>query len=105
MGTLHAGATSAFFECATTWTLYPIARAPDFWASLGICRTIAFTYLRPAVEGEVLLMECEVSSTCYCSKASSRADGGGVDGACWEADRYVAGSLAAGERWGGVGYV
>ena len=61
MGTLHAGATSAFFECATTWALYPIAK-PGFWQSLGICRTIAFTYLRPAVQGEVLLMECEVSS-------------------------------------------
>lgn len=59
MGTLHAGATSAFFECATTWALYPIAK-PGFWKSLGICRTIAFTYLRPAVQGEVLVMECEV---------------------------------------------
>jgi acyl-coenzyme A thioesterase 13 len=60
MGTLHAGATSAFFECATTWALFPIARE-GFWKSLGICRTIAFTYLRPAVEGEWLVMECEVS--------------------------------------------
>ena len=60
MGTLHAGATSAFFECATTWALYPIAR-PGFWQSLGLCRTIAFTYMRPAVKGEVLVMECEVS--------------------------------------------
>lgn len=59
MGTLHAGATSAFFECATTWALFPIAK-PGFWKSLGICRTISFTYLRPAVVGEVLLMECEV---------------------------------------------
>ncbi|KJY01927.1 thioesterase family protein [Zymoseptoria brevis] len=58
MGTLHAGATSAFFECATTWALFPIAK-PGFWKSLGICRTISFTYLRPAVQGEVLLMECE----------------------------------------------
>jgi acyl-coenzyme A thioesterase 13 len=61
MGTLHAGATSAFFECATTWTLFPIGK-PGFWKSLGICRTISFTYLRPAVVGEVLLMECEVSA-------------------------------------------
>jgi acyl-coenzyme A thioesterase 13 len=60
MGTLHAGATSAFFECATTWALFPIAK-PGFWKSLGLCRTINFTYLRPAVLGEVLLMECEVS--------------------------------------------
>lgn len=60
MGTLHTGATSAFFECATTWALYPIAK-PGFWKSLRICRTIASTYLRPAVQGEVLLMECEVS--------------------------------------------
>ncbi|SMR46379.1 unnamed protein product [Zymoseptoria tritici ST99CH_1A5] len=58
MGTLHAGATSAFFECATTWALFPIAK-PGFWKSLGICRTISFTYLRPAVQGEVLLVECE----------------------------------------------
>ncbi|KXT15912.1 hypothetical protein AC579_5510 [Pseudocercospora musae] len=58
MGTLHAGATTAFFECATTWTLYPIAK-PGFWKSLGICRTINFTFMRPAIPGEMLLMECE----------------------------------------------
>ncbi|KXT07134.1 hypothetical protein AC578_2377 [Pseudocercospora eumusae] len=58
MGTLHAGATTAFFECATTWALYPIAK-PGFWKSLGICRTINFTFMRPAMPGEILLMECE----------------------------------------------
>ncbi|KAF7197982.1 hypothetical protein HII31_00696, partial [Pseudocercospora fuligena] len=58
MGTLHAGATTAFFECATTWALYPIAE-PGFWKSLGICRTINFTFMRPAMPGEMLLMECE----------------------------------------------
>ncbi|KAF2168253.1 hypothetical protein M409DRAFT_21691 [Zasmidium cellare ATCC 36951] len=59
MGTLHAGATSAFFECATTWTLWPVARQPDFWPSLGVCRTIGFVYLRPVGVGEWCLMECE----------------------------------------------
>ncbi|USW50043.1 Putative Thioesterase domain, HotDog domain superfamily, acyl-coenzyme A thioesterase 13 [Septoria linicola] len=58
MGTLHAGATSAMFECATTWALWPVAK-PGFWQNLGLCRTINFVYLRPAVQGEVLLMECE----------------------------------------------
>lgn len=76
MGTLHAGATSAFFECATTWTLFPIGK-PGFWKSLGICRTIGFTYLRPAVVGEVLLMECEVSFTVLLASSLVDADSDG----------------------------
>ena len=63
MGTLHAGASPVFFEVATTWTLFPIAK-PGFWKSLGICRTLNCVYLRPAVEGEMLLMDCEVCHLC-----------------------------------------
>lgn len=105
MGTLHAGATSAFFECATTWTLFPIGK-PGFWKSLGICRTIGFTYLRPAVAGEVLLMECEVSADRLTDALTFLRCGMLIvccarltDCACWEKDLYDSGCDEEGEGW------
>ena len=56
---LQGGFQAAFFDVATTWTLDPI-RKPGFWYLLGTTRSLNVTFLRPAQEGEVLLMECEI---------------------------------------------
>ncbi|KAK5175224.1 uncharacterized protein LTR77_000361 [Saxophila tyrrhenica] len=56
---LHGGMAAAMFDTMTTWTLYPI-RKPGFWMLFGTTRTLNLTYLRPAPEGEMMLMECEV---------------------------------------------
>ncbi|KAF2149459.1 hypothetical protein K461DRAFT_246253 [Myriangium duriaei CBS 260.36] len=58
-GTLHGAAQTLFFDIGTTMLLSPIARAPTFWSSLGISSSLNVTYLRPAMEGESLLMKCE----------------------------------------------
>jgi hypothetical protein len=60
-GTLHGAAQSLFFDVCTTWLLGPIARKPDYWCSFGTSRSLNVVYLRPAREGDVLVLECEVS--------------------------------------------
>jgi acyl-coenzyme A thioesterase 13 len=60
-GTLHGAAQSLFFDVCTTWLLGPIARKPDYWCSFGTSRSLNVVYLRPAREGDVLTLECEVS--------------------------------------------
>lgn len=59
-GVLHGAAQSLFFDACTTFLLLPIARAPDFWTTYGISRSLNVMYFRPAYEGDVLTMECEV---------------------------------------------
>lgn len=59
-GTLQGGMAAAMFDVGTSIMLHLIRRK-DFWWYLGTTRTLNVTYLRPAAEGEVLLMECEVS--------------------------------------------
>ncbi len=57
---LHGGLSAGMFDTMTTWTLDPI-RKPGFWSLFGTTRSLNLTYLRPAAEGEMLRMECEVS--------------------------------------------
>lgn len=61
-GTLHGAAQCLFFDVCTTFCLGPIARAPDFWTTFGVTRSLNVNYLRPAKEGEVLVLECEVGA-------------------------------------------
>ncbi|KAK3052077.1 hypothetical protein LTR09_006669 [Extremus antarcticus] len=56
---LHGGLSAGMFDTMTTWTLDPI-RKPGFWSLFGTTRSLNLTYLRPAAEGEMLRMECEV---------------------------------------------
>ena len=58
--TLHGGQQAAFYDIGTSWLLY-LVRRPGFWTNAGTSRSLTVTYLRPAVEGEVVVMECEVS--------------------------------------------
>ena len=58
--TLHGGLSGGIFDTGTTWVL-DVIRKPGFWMSFGTSRSLNLTFLRPAVEGEMLLMDCEVS--------------------------------------------
>ena len=57
--TLHGGLSASFFDTATTWVL-DIIRKPGFWMNFGTSRSLNLTFLRPAMEGEMLIMETEV---------------------------------------------
>jgi len=58
--TLHGGMSAGMFDTATTWVL-DVIRKPGFWMSFGTSRSLNVTFIRPAVEGEMLSMDCEVS--------------------------------------------
>ncbi|KAK3066247.1 hypothetical protein LTR53_017487 [Teratosphaeriaceae sp. CCFEE 6253] len=58
-GNLHGGAQSAMFDMCTSIALQAIG-TPDFWMNGGVTRSLNVTCLRPAPEGEVLLLEAEV---------------------------------------------
>ena len=58
--TLHGGMSAGMFDTATTWVL-DLIRKPGFWMSFGTSRSLNLTFIRPAMEGETLLMDCEVS--------------------------------------------
>lgn len=58
-GTLHGGQQAAFYDVATSWLLY-LVRRKGSWTSAGTSRSLTVTYLRPAVLGEGVIMECEV---------------------------------------------
>ena len=47
-------------DYCTSYCLITIARS-GFWEHLGISLNMNITYFNPAREGDVLLMECEVS--------------------------------------------
>lgn len=59
-GTLHGAAQTLFFDVCTTFLLGPLARPPDFWTTYGISRSLNVVYLRPAREGDILTLDCEV---------------------------------------------
>jgi len=60
-GNLHGGAQSAIYDVCTSLALQSIGKR-DFWINGGVTRTLSVTYLRPAPEGEDLLLECEIVS-------------------------------------------
>ena len=55
-GGLHGGQSAAMFDTATSW-LVSLVRKPGFWMTMGTSRSLNVTFLRPAAEGEMLLME------------------------------------------------
>ena len=58
---LHGGLSGGIFDTATTWLLALIRRpAEGFWGRFGVSRSLSINYIRPAPEGEMLLMEAEV---------------------------------------------
>lgn len=67
-GNLHGGAQAFMFDMCTSLVVQAIARQPgsgiksdlDSWMNGGVSRTLSVNYLRPAPEGEDVLMECEV---------------------------------------------
>ncbi|KXL44472.1 hypothetical protein M433DRAFT_144408 [Acidomyces richmondensis BFW] len=58
-GTLHGGAQAAFLDVCTSCTLLLISR-PGFWMTNGSTRTLNVTYIRPAMDGDVVRLECEI---------------------------------------------
>lgn len=59
-GTLHGAAQSLAFDVCTSFLLLMIARPPDFWTTYGTSRSLNVMYFRPAYEGDILTLECEV---------------------------------------------
>ncbi|KAK5129624.1 hypothetical protein LTR08_003023 [Meristemomyces frigidus] len=58
-GTLHGGAQATIYDIATSMAMQAIGKR-DFWINGGVSRVLTVTYLRPAPEGEELLLECDV---------------------------------------------
>ncbi|KAK5115009.1 hypothetical protein LTR85_010047 [Meristemomyces frigidus] len=58
-GNLHGGAQATIFDIATSIAMQAIGKE-DFWINGGVSRALTVTYLRPAPEGEQLLLECDV---------------------------------------------
>lgn len=58
--TLHGGLSCGVLDTGTTWVL-DLIRKPGFWMRFGTSRSLNITFIRPAMEGEVLLMDCEAS--------------------------------------------
>lgn len=67
-GNLHGGAQAFMFDMCTSLAAQAIAKQAgsgiksdlDSWINGGVSRTLSVNYLRPAPEGEDVLMECEV---------------------------------------------
>ena len=60
MGNMHGGAVALLVDMATSIAMAIISE-PGWWVFSGVSRTLNVTFLRPAREGETLLLECEVS--------------------------------------------
>lgn len=59
MRTFHGGAIAAIFDVCTTWTLFPIADY-GFWSTMGTTRSLQCTYVKPVLEGDVVVVECRI---------------------------------------------
>jgi acyl-coenzyme A thioesterase 13 len=57
-GNLHGGSVATVFDVCTSLTIFGAARE-GFWDVSHVSRTLNTTYLRPAPEGIVLLVESE----------------------------------------------
>lgn len=55
------GAQAAAHDLCTSWAMLTITQ-PGLWQSTGLTRSLNVTYLSQARAGDVLTMECEVSS-------------------------------------------
>ena len=58
-GSLHGGAVALIFDICTSVTI-AIAAKEGFWDHGHVSRTLNCTYLRPAAEGQKVLVESEV---------------------------------------------
>ena len=58
-GSLHGGAVALIFDICTSVTI-AIAAKEGFWDLGHVSRTLNCTYLRPAAEGQKVLVESEV---------------------------------------------
>ncbi|KAK4549670.1 hypothetical protein LTR36_004971 [Oleoguttula mirabilis] len=58
-GNLHGGAQATIFDMATSIAMQAISKQEQ-WINGGVSRVLTVTYLRPAPEGEELLLECDV---------------------------------------------
>ncbi|EMC97471.1 hypothetical protein BAUCODRAFT_54865, partial [Baudoinia panamericana UAMH 10762] len=59
---LHGGAQAAMFDVCTSLAIQAIGSL-DNWITGGVSRVLSVTYVRPAAEGEDVLMECEICHT------------------------------------------
>ncbi|KAK4165249.1 putative thioesterase superfamily member [Cladorrhinum sp. PSN259] len=59
LGNLHGGAIATLFDFCTSCALSLVSK-PGFWHYLGVSRTLNTTYLRPAVGGTTVKIECEI---------------------------------------------
>lgn len=56
---MHGGAQATIYDICTSLALIPIAEE-GFWMHGGVSRTLNVSYLRPAVTGMDVLVDCEV---------------------------------------------
>ncbi|KAK5132064.1 hypothetical protein LTR08_000401 [Meristemomyces frigidus] len=84
-GGLHGGAAATFHDIGTSMLLSMVAR-PGFWATSGTTRTLNMTYLRPAMKGEMLLLECVIvhagKSLCLLKGTLMRERDGAIISTC-----------------------
>ena len=59
IGTLHGGCTASLFDFCTACPLVYINKA-GYWLFLGVSRNLNINYIRPAMCGETVLIECEI---------------------------------------------
>ncbi|KAK5120230.1 hypothetical protein LTR85_006436 [Meristemomyces frigidus] len=81
-GGFHA---ATFLDVGTSFLIHLVSR-PGFWPSGGTSRTLNVTYLRPAKEGDVLRMECDIvhmgKRLCLLKGAILREKDGAVVSVC-----------------------
>lgn len=61
MGNMHGGATATLVDMSTTFAQAAITKE-GFWEFGGVSRTMGVTYLKPIVQGTIIVIECSVRS-------------------------------------------